>query len=403
MTISQLIYDLKRLERLDPPPKIANAEKRDEVQTARRFLRKRRGQAGPELERLRKRLLAVRLGIPKKAFSANPGFYAFAARSFLNRYLLFYGDELQLDEENKVSIKKDGEYIPWEAVPEEILQFPGNRPSQPWKYGPNGLQNKDMYRWEKMQVIKTENRPSWGARYILEICVCCEETPRFLGDHSWRNLKTRKGKIYSAGIYRDNNAKRNLKVKEGDLQSPDYSEFCDCNIHRLEVAVTKTAFKAIKLSIEEKKKQCQQFHEVRCNCTQNVNEDCKIAGFSLPTAKRGWRFLLHRRIVKAVDRLQPYLPQAVITVCDYVAGFFANLVQLGLKAPFENWRLLFNPENTDVHHPHTLGYEIFPLIEGWRYEEIGKLKKREKEMTGEELDEQIKEISYSLPPQFKTS
>jgi len=94
-------------------------EKRDAVQSARLLLKKIEKKAAddPRIQKLEKELLAARLAIPTTVLDQNDGFYAFAYKHYLYRYLLTYGDRLEVDSaRQEILIKMNGRMTPWSQV-----------------------------------------------------------------------------------------------------------------------------------------------------------------------------------------------------------------------------------------------------------------------------------------------
>ena len=399
------------------------------IQTVRAFLKKvsAKYHDDPRIKNCRKQLVAARLAIDPKFVSSD--FQKFAIETHLDRYLLQFGHRLIpncLDFE----ILVNGEYKAWKEARKKIKPSPkiSHRPQQIWKYGQNGIQNKDMYDWSKLKPFKKGNPNDWGNQYIFEFCACCSRngSVRLQGDHAWFRLKTPEGDIYSIGLYRL--GKRGkldhvcfpFRVKPGHLMQPDVSEFWPIPIFTIPVAITKEQFEAIKQSVEEdKKNEGTKFQLFDNNCTQYTKRKAALAGINIPTSIHIIRYITPKCILKVTDKL----PKLIRKVISVVATPFLNLIlfflgsgkvdkslknkRITIKPHSSSFADLFKQTKLQFHPPLYLAHHTRPLIENWRKKKLEKyqdekrrlIKRKDPSLKNrlEQIEKKIKRIPYALP------
>ncbi len=423
---------------------IDSAENSIEVKTAKKFYRKISKQLNrtPCVDRLQRQLLASRLAIPIKAFDANPGFYEFASDNYLYHYIRHYGHELEVHPNTyELKIMSENELVPWADVNNILatsLTTPKSQPIQPWVYGPKGIQNKDMYHWKEFTPYRYDDPDKWGKRWVLEVCTCNKSTPQKTGDHSWFRLKTPTGEIYSIGLYRPeksgilDNFNEPFKVKKGHLMQPDLSEVYPCNIHTIQYGINEEIFEKIKCQVEEDKHKDEElFQAIGINCTQYVNKIAGMAGIHFPTKKRLWRFITPTPIEKVIDAIAPFVPEFIKKICNVVAAVFINIIliclgatkndptvinggNLPVKPHISSFWEIFDPEKASLHHPHTLGWDVYRSVNKWREKELKALRKqlqkflkhpsKEEEVIQKEISnikKRMEEILYDVPSRYK--
>lgn len=392
--LNQEIRDLPRM-------KISAAVKDDSLKVARKFLRSLNPQqlSEPHVSDCCRQLLAAKLGVEVGVFSANPEFEEFALKSHLERYLSDYDHEIRVNPENQqISLMFEGKYQTWEVIKDQINLLPlpeknhPDNPRQMWLYGQNGVQKRDMYAWTKLTPYKVV-KPDWGNRYLFEFTVCCNPSFGLNGDHSWLELKTPQGEIYSVGLYRPGKTRSidtfhtPLRVKKGYLMSPDVSVWWPTPIHRIPVEITKEQFKKIKTSIESDKmnEENRHFQLFNGNCQEYVNEKAKIAGIDLKTSTFVLRNITPIKWQKIYDKTMRYLPKLVHKIFYISATIFLNILHwiLGgsivdkdlkvkgveVKPLIRSFRDLFNPQKLYFHPPRYTGLILKKEIEEWRMQE----------------------------------
>jgi len=383
---------------------ISDGEQSSVIKAAKVFLKglKKNESINPSIENLRKELLAARLAISSGVFEANPGFYEFAEKNFLFNYLRHYGHNLEVEKNtNRLIVLAGGKKVCWEEVKANISSPSSIKPAQPWKYGPEGIQNEDMYQWSELKPYKYEDPSKWNHQWILEFCACSDGSARKTGDHSWFRLKTPRGEIFSIGLYRPgksrtiDNIKFPFRVKKGHLMQPDLSEFYPCKVNSFEVAISEKTFFTIKKVVEEdKKKDDQIFQALGSNCTQYVNKIACLAGIKLPTRVPIWRVIAPPFVKKTIDALKPLVPDIIRKICEIVVSIITNILQVLLGACFvdkslkgiqvkphiNSLRDIFRPSKATMYHPHTLAREVCQEVKLWRKHEVDK--------------------NYSVPPSY---
>ena len=418
--LSQEISAVPRME-------IRAALKNDSLKIARKFLRSINPKlySEPHVNVCCRQLLAAKFGVDIEVFTNNPGFEEFAFKSHIERYLADYGHEVRVNPGTKeISLMFEGSYQPWSVIKDQVDQLPPpekNRPDNPrlmWFYGDRGIQKKDMYAWTELKPYK-QVVPTWGNRYLFEFSVCCNPTFGLEGDHSWLELKTPAGEIYSAGLYRPGKTRaldtfhNPLRVKKGYLMSPDVSNWWPTPIHRIPVEITRNQFLAIKQSIEEDKanETNRHFQLFNGNCQEYVNEKAAIAGIELKSSVFVLRNITPIKIQRAYDKVNRYLPRLVHKIFYYTATILLNTLQwilggsildkevrekgIKVKPQIRSFRDIFNPKKLFFHPPRYTGLVLRKEIEAWRQEQIERLP-----------EEQVNEreaIKYRLPPEYLIS
>lgn len=422
--INRIAKALNEAMRELPRVEIKAALKDDSLKVTRKFLRsinpKRFNE--PHVNVCCRQLLAAKLGLSIDVFINNPGFEEFAYKSHIERYLSDFGHKIRVDPDSKkISLMFQGRYTPWSTINEEVDELPPpeknepDNPRQMWFYGQEGIQKKDMYAWDELQPYKIVE-PTWGNRYLFEYTTCCNPSQGLNGDHSWIELKTPKGEIYSVGLYRPGKPHYwdtfhyPLRVKKGYLMSPDVSNWWPTPIYRIPVEISEDQFREIKHSIEEDKVNEEQrhFQLFNGNCQEYVNEKAAIAGIKLNTSVFVLRNITPIKLQNFYDKIKGYLPKLVLKVFHYTATFFLNIAQWILGASIKDKEVkekgievkpiirsfwdLFDSKKLYFHPPRYTGLTLRKEIEEWRAEQIAKIP---------EAEEKRKEaMQYTLPPEY---
>lgn len=417
--------------------KIAEADRNPTIISARKFLKIKRKDA--RFDKCRKELTAAKLGIESEVLDRNPGFREFAEKNYIERYLMAYGDQLSIDQEKNVSIRSGGKLVKWdemrrqqqqeqkEVKQKQELPELSAMPKQPWVYGMEGLQEKDMYNWRELAPFKKEDPKNWGGRYVFEFCVICADSLQKTGSHSWIRLKTPEGDVYSVGLYRPgkqgvlDNFNFPLRIKPGYLMQPDVSEFWPTDtmdIYTIEVEISKQNFEKMKTTLEEDKiNENQTFHPLQSNCVIFTKRIAKIGEIELPTSVSIFRLLTPKFLEPVVDAINNILPDVVRKVCKIVITFLSNLLQLALGSGkidsaiakrndplitplITSFWDLCDADKAVMHHPNTLGHKVRRWVLKWREEETARLEKQ-KSTEGcdlQLLQQQIDQVNYRIPP-----
>lgn len=414
---------LKKLPRENPSITLDNKP----IQATRLFLKQAKNQDS-RITNCRSELLAYRLGIASSVFQTdlNQGFEQFATNPPLDRYLAAYNHILRVDTRGEVLLRKDDEYIPWSQVKNKVIAPPRDpATNQPWFYGPNGIQNANMFEWTELKPYKKEDPAEWDHKYLFVFCCCCgSKHPNFMGDHSWIEFKTPTGDVYSVGLYRayKHDPKQNkdnpLRVQKGYLQQPDVSRFWpDTEIHEIPFEITEEKFLEMKQTIEaDKKADNLVFQLIGKNCTQYTESIARIAGIELPTQKPFWQLLCkrygHPLIQKGVEISTFLLPSNINNLLTRSSTFVLSLPLLAAGAHkvdkslpkeihpphFQSWKDAFNPEKLLVKHPYTIGHDTKEYVEKWRAAQIEKLEEELQNAQGDGIQEirtQITQTRYA--------
>lgn len=418
--------ELKKLPRMTP----AEAKEHPLVQAARQYTKRIRKQPdhAETFRSFRMEFLAAKLGITSRHLEDNLSFTEFAIKYHLENYLLTHNHTIRISKNNELKLLKDGKYVKWSQVPQEILApltIDGEKRSRlAWKYGMHGLQNKDMYRWEKLEPILHENSANYDYNYIFEFNVCCADKPQNGGDHTWPHLKHPNGDIYGGGLYSQGkkglvqNLRSPFRMKKGKLMSPDVSIYWPCKIFKIEVAIDEKSFYEIKASIEEDKKNPVAFNMFNHNCTMYTNNKAAIAGIHLPTASTIFEIFLPQKL--RIRKIIRVIPKCIRVFLLYLQAFLINLFQVFLgatkvdpafkakvpdaKPHIEKFSDIFKPSKAAFHHPFILGKVIRDELLDWRKRKVQKLEGMLKELKDEaqrvDLEKRLRMVRYSLPKRW---
>lgn len=434
------------------PPSEADTYTRAEV--AKLFLRKAvpRKCTDSRVMECKSQLLAFRLGITAAVLNdpVNDGFAKFASLPPLPRYLATYNHKLEVDPSSRrILVPQDGHYTYWDdirdgrtstnssspvSISAEHTVVSGAGPKQPWTYGPDGVQDRDLYQWKELTPFRHEDPQGWNNQYIFEFCACSSEQFRFAGDHTWFRLRTPEGDVYSVGLYRPgkkswlDHFNGSLEVKKGYLMQPDVSEFWGETIYSLPIAITSEAFQEMKLAIEADKAKDQEiFHIMKGNCTLYAAKIARIAGIELPTSAPAYRMLTPSPLVPVVDAISVKAPESVNVIGRMAGTIFLNFVQLALgsgkvskkvakQSPAQAAHIcspldMFKTSKIHVHHPYILAHEIRNTVMTWREEKVEALveeKQRRREEKGADvsvadIDHEIARVPFDIPEEFRVA
>jgi len=398
------------------------------------------------LEKCNHLLLAHRLAIPENVLIANDGFASFAKKCFLYNYLATYGESLSyIPETRELLIKYKKQHVKWSLVPEAIKQFPAEKddvPYEAWKYGPNGLRNKNFYDFVKLKKVFRRDPRAWGNRFLIGLCTTCVEKPRTTaGDHSWIRLyDADTGKVYSVGLYRPNKKyedypkKDCLRLKPGYLMI-DSSEFWGQPIQEIRAMITKQDFlEMIALVEKDKTKEITRrssddriedaltFQLMQGNCTAYAGRVANVAKVSLPDNipfYTAWIYSIcySAKWIGRIAALQRWIPHWIIRINTVMTTVLGNLVGLAFGAwkvdrklalaanaspAFANWRHLFDRNLILNRSPFVLGQITRVKIEQWREQGTIKLRTKLNGATEDEravLMRQIDDLQFQLPPE----
>ena len=296
------------------------------------------------VERCQTAFLAFKLAISKHALTNNPEFAQFAKSARLERQLVLFDHTIGEDAAGNVSLFFEGRMQPWAAVqavalapPPPLLDPLPKVYNPPVKYRADGVCNDNCYNWTELTPLKREENPSWGERYVLEICALCKGDLRFTGDHTWIRLKTPEGDIYAPGLYReDNEFWTAFSVKKGAIQGNDVSEGWDERIHTVSFEINEKQFRQIKQQVEKDHQSSDlPFHLVKPNCTSYALGLAGLAGIRFPLREESVvDHFVHKKVYAAARALRSVLPQplnslatAAWEVDRYFCSVGLNVVQ----------------------------------------------------------------------------
>ncbi|KAI8918830.1 hypothetical protein BC831DRAFT_482140 [Entophlyctis helioformis] len=359
---------------------------------------------------------AAKLGLTVDVLDANPGFFAFAHKNAIHRYLMVFNHTLRVNQKTKeISIMYESLMRPWPAVSKLLKRKEGDPEVITGFYCRRGLTNTGISHWSKLKpfirlpppdaTVDRNNicngrppamRHDWGDRYILEFCSwILDESPRLGGDHVWIRLKTPQGDIYSVGQYRPRKLNMSdqfvfpMKIKMCEFNSPDICEFWTGPYRTLAFEIKKEQFLAMKEQME--KDQAAQDHVYQIfkeNCVNYVMSIARLAGIWFPTALPIAELLIAERVKNAGKRAwaSRYVPQSVRSLAlrlwtmqfNWIAlllgaGMISEEVKLEPKyawvEPYiRDLNDFTNPEKVIAHHPWVIGEYISKEVALWRDE-----------------------------------
>jgi len=359
---------------------------------AGRALLKKHPRPGPYITYLKKELLAAKLHITSDLFDHNEGFFSFASKHHLDRYLDVHQDHLHI-EENDIYIRVDNIYRRWSEVSEQFCNLPKRNAEQtgPWIYGPHGLQNKDVYDWTELEPFAHEDPALWDHKYIFEFCSYCSDTPKFNGgDHSWIRLRTPSGEVYSAGLYRPqkvcskDNLSQPLRIKNGHITRPDISDYWPPPIHSLSFAIEPEGFERVKQQIEHDKRSGNRvFQLLDQNCTAYAESLARLVGVHIDARVNFFELFAPKKLRHIIDKITSHLPKAAVKPFSLALTVFGNLLQVSLggtcvekslrgnhKPVIRSIRDIFNASKLNIHSPLMLAHKIIPEVEAWRRQQL---------------------------------
>lgn len=386
------------------------------------------------------RLLAARMGLAKEEMDLAPGLQSLAAKHRIYNYMARYDDRCQVID-GEVWIKQDGQLRPWSQVPSDLKRPERQSEGQLWPYDSTGLVDRSMDVWPngRMQPFFSADPRSWGGGYVMSLCTSTGEEPRLMqGDHTWIRLyaprggqREGEGAIYAVGLYRPEKRSRGealespLRVKPG-LVRLDYSEFWGEPITELSWKITEHQFEAIRERIEQDHRAGMvPFQLVDQNCTRYSLELAELADVQIEAQTSFMRLLLPQRAAGVAQRIFAILPRFLQSICLRVSGLFWNLMQVKMGAtrvdPAVRQRdptrvnsfvslshaiATSGSRPQELPTPWKLGQEITSRIKAQRDEharhlnqEIELARREGHDARVDELEGQLSEVRYWLPPE----
>lgn len=392
-----------------------------------------------------RQLLALRLGINAGVFEANPGFEEFAKKGYLYNFLAAYKDRLQIDPATReVRVKYKKQMVKWSDVPEAIKVMPPKKFTyMPWKYGRNGLKNRNLYEWKEIKPFYIADPKEWDYRFVIGLCTTCVARPRTTaGDHSFLRLYDGEtGRIYSVGLYRPDKGleesprKNPLRIKPGYLML-DASEYWGEEIQEIRVGITKDQFLAMKEQLERDKtreiKHTQSaikienpliFQLMETNCTAYVAKIAALGNIKLPSQATFFHILFPRKVMWIFDLAVTKAPAPIRKMIILWAAFIGNLIQVYFGArkvdsrisaeaiarpAIQTWGDMFNIEKIKNYSPFILGQVTRLEVENWRAEEKQRLTNiynasAQDAETTRLYKQRLGEVDYDLPRKFRVN
>ncbi|OZJ06545.1 hypothetical protein BZG36_00504 [Bifiguratus adelaidae] len=342
-----------------------------------------------EYDDLVTQVVAARNGLTVDVFAANPSLEEFSAKNSLHRYLMRYKHSLQVDPSTlDCKIMFEGEYRRWLDILPQINFMP-NSMVMTGQYSRRGVTNKGFYDWTRLEpFINVE--PTWGNRYLLEVCSWIVDEPRMGGDHTWIRLKTPTGDIYAMGFHEQFIFP--MKIKPSKFMSPDICEFWRGPHTVCAFEITEKQFKRMRKQIEHDQKNREYTYQLfHGNCTRYAKSIAQIAGIDLPASVPLIKlFIPSPRVHKLARKVlnakytPPWVRPLLLKIWAVninIFGLFwgSGLVDKEVKGdpvyrhvqPYI--KDIYDLADTDkviTHHPFIVGHFVRLEIEAWREEQI---------------------------------
>lgn len=379
------------------------------------------------LREFKTELTAYRLGITSGNLNASVGLETFTEKKgYLPNYLSYYNHSLKtVSADSPVQIKMNGVYVNWSEAKTAIVDkedAPGikieglKKPvSFAWKYGREGLHNKDLFTTtlqdiEDRALISEKYRAK--GKWLFSYCIFHSDNgPRFGGDHSWIRLINPDGKIYEFGKYRPPEIKglTTLLVNHNEVfQSPDCSTMWPVapkekrqgdrpslrhtdgsKRTKMHFEIDEAKFKASMTKIEKTlQKKDQSFGLFTDSCAVFANSIAGKCGIKLNTQASMIKLLLPAKLIPLIDRIVQYIPGILFKILYFVPGVTMNACCLIMgaarrsrvdgKRHIGSVRDFFNPYKSMLHHPWYVATQVKAS-----------------------LDKLRKKGDYSIPAQFQ--
>lgn len=336
--------------------------------------------------------MAYRLGITSDNLNASIGLAHFVEKDFTYNTLAFYKHELRVTSPiSPVQILMKGEYVDWEEAKTVACDEPNVDGLWPWKYGPQGIQNKDLAVWSRHdyeeRAFTHKKHPSPG-KYVFSFCVhIYDKKPKCVGSHSWVRFTTPDGKIYEFALYRPPNTwspSTALVRKPATIQCPDYSSWYPVSVtertvrRKLHFEVSKVAFErglSYIFALQDRRENLT-FAMMHGNCvafTMNVAFEC---GININPRASTIKLLMPPAVIRTADRVQDFVPDIFILMLYFIPAVLTNIVLAkflggaqpgcGEKAHYDTVGDYLNPEKSMLGHPWYLVHQIKARVESSR-------------------------------------
>lgn len=385
---------------------LRTADRDATLERVRQFIKLARDKVQPSLI---EEFTAAKLGIPSWLFQHNPGFLEFAQRNHLERYLIHYGHQLQVQGQD-ILIMCEKEMLPWNHVKNQLvpLQRVRDEKDRPWQYGPDGVQSLDLSHWRELQIFEKHRMPAWGNRYLFEYCIYYNpDEVNMVGHHGYFRLYNPEGNVYECTVYRpEKRGQRDnfcfpFRRKVGFIQSHDISTTWKREgsetIATLRYEITAENFQAAKAVAERYKLVGDRtFENMHDNCISFAKECGAAAGVDIPSGVFTFKVIMATRYVQKVLSLRfqkkfeavylkvphviRYILQIPIAIClniilvilggAVVDEKVKRLPNTAKKRPHMALWQIFDQSKLKFHHPYFIAEEYFKPLNAWRQQQM---------------------------------
>lgn len=349
------------------------------------------------LQRLKLHLSAAKLGLPVEALEAFPSFERFAQISHLHHSLAYFNHGVDWDGK-EIRILFQNQMTCWSAI-EKSIKYENEK----WcgHYSQNGIETKSLFEWKKLTACMSGDPSQWNHQYVFQFVIWHREkseNPSATGVHTYCHLLTpdKTNNIYSFGFYRPD--KRNdlaslmnpLRIRKGDIQSPDESDTWNGAFSTLSVAITKEQFEAVKDAVEKDHRNPQPYQLTHHNCNEYTLKLARLCGIHFSS----FLPISHLVFPKIPSPLRKVADKTTSIAINILGLFCAGSTKIDRDAPKGSlphirslWDLL-DSDKALFSHPYLLE-KAFQEIEDWRKNQI-KLYPDKKDV-----------FAYAIPDKYK--
>jgi hypothetical protein len=319
------------------------------LEVAKQFLKRQVADSvHPDVQQLRRELIAARLNISCAILDANPGFQDFAKHSHLYRYLARHGHGLKVDAETlQIYVLHQKSYLSWEELKPRI-EWDENGV---WKgyYGKDGLRFYSVFDWEKLEPFASDDPSLWGNCYVIEAVVWTAEDPSLTGKASkvsqapqWTNTHTflrirtndPEDNVYSIGLTRPQkfhwkqHFDAPLAVRQGDLMSPDMTEYWGGHKTVIPMEISPEKARYLIGLFEQWKRDGLPYRLKDLNCNELVLKAFRFCGADMNSFMPLRHLLLPREWADWTDRALAQLPSPLRRGMCATGSLLVNSVSL---------------------------------------------------------------------------
>lgn len=328
-----------------------------------------------------------------------PDLAQFVKENKFEKYMRFFDHHVKIDPKTlEPLLLVKGSMVPWSTAKHEIFGPnlpPSLRLPHGWKYNDQGLVNKNLIKWKKLEPDWNDKIEPKPGHFFIEL-MCVKKNMW----HCWVHLIDDQTRVISAGLCGKVSAWLPLKGKKGKLVSPDPGEFMRGEKMRTRFEITDEQYNQLKTKIENDQAKSVRFNLKKRNCSVYALELLKEIGVNVDNRE----YLTQALLRSTFSRLQVKPPECVLKALHYIAHFFRTIL-----SPV--YHILLLPFGGGLHiKPSALKIATGWKVHAWQ-EKIAELRaKKILEITNErsqkatispeetqQFERRILEATYSIP------